>query len=69
VSRTDRAYLGDGVYASFDGYQVWLTAERDDQTHEIAIEPPVFANLEVYMMGLKRKYRPQKGVNRNAQET
>ena len=23
---TDETYLGDGLYASFDGYQIWLRA-------------------------------------------
>lgn len=35
-------YLGDGVYASFDGHHLWL------ETHEgmkIALEPAVFFNL------------------------
>lgn len=34
-------YLGDGVYASFDGYQIWLRTERENGVHEIALEPPV----------------------------
>jgi hypothetical protein len=41
-------YLGDGVYASFDGYQIWLKAERDGSMHEIAIEPEVLARLLQY---------------------
>ena len=38
-------YLGDGLYASFDGYQIWLRAPRVDGEHRIALEPPVFAVL------------------------
>jgi hypothetical protein len=66
--RTDRSYIGDGVYCSFDGYHVWLECERDDQTHSIALEPAVLGNLEIYVMGLKRKYGKKKGKS-NAQET
>lgn len=40
-----REYLGDGVYASFDGFQVWLYAERDGRVHEIAVEDPVIDAL------------------------
>jgi hypothetical protein len=40
-------YLGDGVYASFDGYQVWL---RVDDGSRIALEPEVMANLNEFMM-------------------
>ena len=38
-------YLGDGVYASFDGYQIWLTAEG---SRVIAIEPAVMDRLLRY---------------------
>lgn len=45
-------YLGDGVYARFDGYQVWLSldAERDDEGRcsEIALEPKVLVALNRY---------------------
>lgn len=38
-------YIGDGVYAFFDGYRIWLQTERDNGVHEIALEPPVLAEL------------------------
>jgi hypothetical protein len=38
-------YLGDGVYASHDGYQVWLTTRVDGQQHTIALEPAVLRAL------------------------
>ncbi len=31
-------YLGDGLYASFDGYQVRLRAPREDGDHEVFLE-------------------------------
>jgi hypothetical protein len=43
------AYLGDGVYASFDGWHVWLRTDKDDQVHEIALEPAVFNELKLYV--------------------
>lgn len=47
--RTHRKeYIGDGVYAAFDGYQIWLAAERDGRVHNIAIEPEVWASLKAY---------------------
>jgi len=55
--RTDRAYIGDGVYVSFDGWNIWLETERDDQLHSIAIEPPVLEALNDYFVGIKRKYQ------------
>jgi len=47
-------YLGDGVYASFDGYQIWLKTERETGWHEIALEPPVFERLLEYRQNLAR---------------
>lgn len=41
-------YIGDGVYASFDGYQIWLRAERDGSNHRIALDPDVYHRLVDY---------------------
>jgi hypothetical protein len=38
-------YLGDGVYASFDGYQTWL---QTLEGYRIALEPAVMAALIAY---------------------
>ena len=61
--RIDDAYLGDGVYASFDGYQVWIDVREqsvlsriyvgDGQggkkpTAGIALEPNVLVALNAY---------------------
>ncbi|MBW3783815.1 hypothetical protein GL270_21725 [Aeromonas veronii] len=42
------AYLGDGVYASFDGYQMWLRTEGMDGVNEIAIDDQTWAALVAY---------------------
>jgi hypothetical protein len=39
-------YLGDGVYASFDGYQIWLVVEPGSKA--IALEPAVLDALNDY---------------------
>jgi len=39
-------YLGDGVYASFDGYQVWLSTQEG---RRIALEPAVMVQLDKYV--------------------
>lgn len=41
------AYLGDGVYASFDGYQIWL-AVNHHENKQVAIEPAVLLSLLEY---------------------
>jgi hypothetical protein len=47
-------YLGDGVYASFDGYQIWLAANHPDN-RVIALEPMVFEALLRYQKDLLRE--------------
>lgn len=41
-------YLGDGLYAHFDGYHFWLRAPREHSDHEVGLEPPVFDALLEY---------------------
>ncbi len=48
---THRVYLGDGVYASFDGYHIWL-AVNDHRNIVVALEPDVFDNLIKYRAAL-----------------
>lgn len=52
---TDAEYLGDGVYASFDGWQIWLTTTRENGTHTIAIEPITLDRLLAYRDSLAAK--------------
>lgn len=44
----DDLYLGDGVYASFDGYHIILDLRAQDDTTRIALEPAVFDSLLDY---------------------
>ena len=51
-------YLGDGVYASFDGYQIWLRTTREDGIdHMIALEPEVLRALKEYVNRLNEAAR------------
>ena len=34
-------YLGDGLYCSFDGWQIKLRAPREDGDHVVYLEPAV----------------------------
>jgi len=40
-------YLGDGVYALFDGYHIWL-AVNDVSNLVVALEPAVIESLKNY---------------------
>lgn len=50
----DPEYLGDGLYAAFDGWQVVLWAEREEGVHYVALEPEVLKSLLNYV---KRPHR------------
>ena len=47
-------YLGDGVYASFDGFQIWL-AVNHHENKVVALEPSVLDRLYKYVEMLKEK--------------
>lgn len=49
----DETYLGDGLYASFDGYQIVLRAPRADGNSEVFMEPSVVDAFLAYIKTLK----------------
>ena len=49
---SDETYLGDGLYASFDGYQVRLRAPRVGGDHAVFLEPVVLRALSDYVKTL-----------------
>lgn len=54
-----KEYLGDGVYAAFDGFGVWLTAEDGIQaTDAIYLEPSVFRQLGFFWVAAARATAP-----------
>jgi hypothetical protein len=52
-------YLGDGVYASFDGYQIWLAANHHNNK-VIAIEPSVYERLVKYKEKIDKMIKNKK---------
>lgn len=53
-------YLGDGLYASFDGYQFILRAPRSDGDHWVALEPYVLAAFDKYREHVIKELRNDK---------
>ena len=47
MTENDNTYLGDGVYGSFDGYQIWL-AVNHPENKQVAIDPEVMQSLMLY---------------------
>jgi hypothetical protein len=41
----EEIYLGDGLFASFDGFMITLRASRENGDHFVMLEPSVFAAL------------------------
>lgn len=62
----EKTYLGDGVYAEFDGFQIWLEAESSfGMKMRIALEPSVFDALYHYAERIATAAREQE-ININA---
>jgi hypothetical protein len=58
-------YLGDGVYARFDGYQVWIsikpsTDPRQAFNNAIALEPTVLEALIEF--NRKQRVKTEEGI-------
>ena len=47
-------YLGDGLYASYDGWMVTLRAPRLDGDHWVGLEPATLRTLLRYLKSLEK---------------
>ena len=54
------AYLGDGVYASTDGYNIILDLRAQDNTTKIYLEPSVLRALNEFDQQLQNELRESK---------
>jgi hypothetical protein len=45
---THETSLGDSLYASFDGSQIWLRACRGGRDHKVALEPSTYRALKSF---------------------
>ena len=53
LSLKRKRYIGDGVYAGFDGYQIWLwTSDGVEESAPIALEGPTLLALTKYASDL-----------------
>lgn len=44
-----KSYIGDGLYAEWDGFMLTLKAPRENGEHWVGLEPEVFQNLLRFM--------------------
>lgn len=49
MSELKETYLGDGLYASFDGYQFILRAPRENGDHWVALDPRTLDAFTTYV--------------------
>lgn len=50
-----KEYLGDGLYARYDGNGIWLTSENGVEVlNQVYLEPEVVAVFEQYLGRLER---------------
>jgi hypothetical protein len=52
-------YLGDAVYAIFDGYGIWLTTDshrREEAGNQIYLEPAVIDALDRFRDRMKTRF-------------
>ena len=59
MTERPETYLGDGLYASFDGWQIVLRAPRENGDHFVGLEPPVYDALVAFHTALF-KVQPDK---------
>jgi hypothetical protein len=48
MAASDELYLGDGLYASFDGWSIKLRAPREGGDHVVYLEPDLYQALTAY---------------------
>lgn len=46
-------YLGDGVYASFDGFQIWVHTDVEGRRHAIAFDDTTVGAFEDYLIKVR----------------
>lgn len=54
----DHQYLGDSVYASFDGYQIWLAVNTPDN-NVVALNHDVLMALLLYVTKIRQEPEEQ----------
>jgi hypothetical protein len=65
-----KRYLGDGLYAEYDGYQITLSAPREEGEHFVALDSDVlgaFIRFVEISMGLKIDIKSARAEDDNAE--
>jgi hypothetical protein len=65
TERRKETYLGDGLYASFDGLSIWLRAPREHGDHIVALEPEVWVALTLFVAELRKQLEQEQNNGRD----
>ena len=60
---TNEHYIGDGLYASFDGFGFTLRAPRETGDHTVYLEPDVLASFIQYVEQIKKENETHHDLN------
>jgi len=52
----DESYLGDGLYVTFDGWNMVLRAPRENGNHYVALEPETYSALLRFAEHINKKH-------------
>jgi hypothetical protein len=55
IAPPTQRYVGDGVYAGFDGYHLTI-AVNDHRNHAVSLEPAVLKALIEYALNVNQHY-------------
>lgn len=57
MTKSEKAYLGDGVYMDFDGYHIVLTTNNGrEDTNTVYLEPEVLDNMLRMLKTMEQKW-------------
>ncbi len=63
------AYLGDGLYASFDGYQIRLYTTRGvGDIHEVFLDESALAQFELFVSELRARAKNRRDGRENGSD-
>jgi hypothetical protein len=66
--KKNETYLGDGLYASYDGFAVWLRIPREDGDHVCALVPGTLSNFIGYVLSIRSAGKVVRAIVREQPE-
>jgi hypothetical protein len=61
IEPSKETYLGDGLYAVWDGYAIWLRAPRSEGDHLVCLEPDIMVEFQRFVASVKDYVKKETG--------